>query len=107
MMKLRFSNHAMIDRIERITFIGTNVGFGEIVSTKPTGENREVCLTDTGVLLIRSVITQEIVTVYLAGIDAIAWMFGGVENEIKRRVKKVVIYNMNKGYVEIAKNMKK
>lgn len=48
---MTLSNHFMVERMERMVYIGMNIGYGEIVFTYlDKRDNRRYCLTTTGLL---------------------------------------------------------
>lgn len=69
MKKVQFSSHALFDREERIVWIATEVGFGEVVDTIQIHDEdrsyRRVELTDTGVAIIKAVNEEFVITMYL------------------------------------------
>lgn len=69
MKKVEFSSHALFDREERIVWIATEVGFGEVVDTITIYDEernyRRVELTETGVAIIKAADKEFIITMYL------------------------------------------
>ena len=73
---LTFSQHAYIDRADRIAIIDRHVGWGQIV--KETYHNQTYhCLTDTGVLLVIDDRKETIITLYLIDRRALRIMYNG------------------------------
>lgn len=72
-MKKNVSTHVTIDRWERITYIVDNLGFGNVVITCPSSSNRNNIeeLTDTGVIIVRSRKTNDVITAFIASIDKV------------------------------------
>lgn len=68
MKKVEFSNHALFDREERIVWIATEVGFGEVIDTiviyDEERNHRRVELTETGVAIIKAVDEEFVITMY-------------------------------------------
>ena len=69
MKKVGFSSHALFDREERIVWIATEVGFGEVVDTITIYDEernyRRVELTATGVAVIKAIDKEFVITMYL------------------------------------------
>lgn len=65
---LKMSKHTKTDRLDRMVYIATTVGFGNIVLERVEGDKRE-CLTDTGVLLIKALQTDFLITAFIVSID--------------------------------------
>ena len=61
-----FTNHACIDRADRIAYIATTIGFGEVLYERyqPATDTYHT-LSDTGVIIIRNA-NKVIVTMYIA-----------------------------------------
>lgn len=69
MIKSNMTNHARYDRADRINAIIDTIGIGEIVLIVPKNEYREICLTDTGVVIVRATADRKIITVYVASLQ--------------------------------------
>ena len=66
MIKITISEHVRTERLDRLTNIAMLVGIGEKeVLTVPI-EDKLYCLTDTGVLLVKSADGGFLITAYLA-----------------------------------------
>ena len=69
MKKTKFSRHALEEREERIVWIATEVGFGQVVDTIQIYDvdrsYRRVELTETGVAIIKAVDEEMVITMYL------------------------------------------
>ena len=67
-MKQNFTNHLINDRLDRVTHILTTVGVGEILykfqESNQYGPNLH-CITDTGVLIIKSADDDCIITMFM------------------------------------------
>lgn len=92
---LTFSQHAYIDRADRIAIIDKHVGWGQIV--KETYHNSVFhCLTDTGVMLIVDERKETIITLYLIDKRVLRIMYNG--NPPRYLINKVE-YNTGHGWV--------
>lgn len=65
---MEMSYHCREDRLDRLTYIATTIGWGEVVAERRT-ENRRECLTDTGVVMIKALDRDFLITAYIASID--------------------------------------
>ena len=43
-LRIRFSNHALNERADRIAYIATTIGFGEVIARKLVVDPREECI---------------------------------------------------------------
>lgn len=70
------TNHIINDRMERIVYIAKKVGWGEtIVTYTDTTRQVKICLTSTGVILIKNASIDRLVTAYVANIDDVKWIY--------------------------------
>ena len=69
MKKTKFSRHALEEREDRIVWIATEVGFGQVVDTIQIYDversYRRVELTETGVAIIKAIDDDMVITMYL------------------------------------------
>ena len=68
MKTMKMSKHAQQDRTDRLVYIATTIGFGEIVIEHRHEDVRE-CITDTGVVMIKSLTEDFLITAYICDID--------------------------------------
>lgn len=67
--RIVFSHHAITDRIERMTEIALTIGFGSVVEEFPCINqygNTWHCLTDTGVVIIKTDDKEKVITLFCA-----------------------------------------
>ena len=96
MKKMKFSEHILNERMERVVAIAMAVGMGEVVLSIPDKHpNRTASLTSTGVMLITAD-NGVVVTMYLATYEQIDKMYHVAEKEIPKAIKKVVENNRKK-----------
>lgn len=69
MIKSNMTYHARYDRADRINAIIDTIGIGEIMLIVPKNEYREICLTDTGVAIVRTITDKKIITAYVASLQ--------------------------------------
>lgn len=78
-MKLEITKHARNDRLDRIMYIAQNVGWGKIVVEYPdTERDVRICLTDTGVIIVKSMDVERLVTAYVGTVNEIKWLYVNV-----------------------------
>ena len=103
MTKVKFSEHALEDREERIVWIATEVGFGEVVDTIVTYDvergYRRVELTSTGVAIFKPMDKEIVITMYLLSMRKLIAFYGG-KNHVPIRLLNVVKRNEKKGWTE-------
>lgn len=90
----KVSWHCCEERTDRMVYIATTIGFGEIVvehyqATRSTW----ACVTDTGVVFIKDFYKKKIITGYIGTYDQILAICSG---NIPFSLKKVVKSNMKK-----------
>lgn len=87
------SRHCMEDRVGRITFIATTLGFGQIIQKRTTYSNGQPsirCLTDTGVIICKTMDESKVITMFIATTRQVVDIYGGghVPNWIYNKAKK-------------------
>ena len=107
-LRIRFSNHALNERADRITYIATTIGFGEIIARKLVVDERGKVmrlLTDTGVIIVTDPREECILTMWIADPTQVKDFYpDGVRNQaVLRLVKKY----MEKGYQDKQNKQKK
>ena len=98
-LRIRFSNHALNERADRIAYIATTIGFGEVIARKVVEDERGKAirlLTDTGVIIVTDIHEKYILTMWIANPTQVKDFYpDGVRNQaVLRLVKKY----MEKGY---------
>ena len=71
MINCTLTNHALYDRKNRLTYIQNTIGFGDVIlAEKVESDQRVMQLTDTGVMLVRSLRDPDrpLITAYIAGL---------------------------------------
>lgn len=101
MKKVTFSKHALEDREERIVWIATEIGFGQVIDTIQIYDvdrsYRRVELTETGVAIIKAVDEEFIITMYLPTQRQLANWYGD-KNLVPIRLLNVAKRNEKKGW---------
>lgn len=94
-MKIEMTYHASVERTDRFVAILTTIGIGEVVKHYYQPENDcELCLTDTGCILVRSGnVNGRLVTGFCASLaqakkfydDRLpSWLYAKVEKNYKK-----------------------
>lgn len=101
MTKQEISQHIIQDRLERMVLIATTIGYGNIIKEFVTqgkyGKVRQ-CITDTGVVIIKELFTEKVITVYAIRINrAIALYRTKAPNErIPQKLYTAIVNNEKK-----------
>ena len=81
MKKTKFTRHALEEREDRIVWIATEVGFGQVIDTIQIYDvergYRRVELTETGVAIIKAVDEEVVITMYLPTQRQLAAWYNG------------------------------
>lgn len=95
---MKMSKHCEIYRQDRVDHIKKEIGLGQIVREKyvhtaaqiAAGEaGRYLCVTDTGIMIIKSEDKATIITMYVATYRELVSLYGGERNIPKYLHKKV------------------
>ena len=101
MKKVEFSNHALFDREERIMWIATEVGFGDVVDTiiiyDEERNHRRVELTETGVAIIKAVDEGLVITMFLPTQRQLAKWYGS-KDTVPIHLLNVAKHNEKRGW---------
>lgn len=98
MTNLRLSKHCTEDRLDRLVKIATTIGFGKVILTCEVNGGRE-CLTDTGVLLVKDLYEEFLITAYVINIKRLTAMYAshgytripsGIYNTVCKNMKRNV-----------------
>ncbi len=68
MMKFsQVSQHAVVDRIDRLMVIAEHIGWGEVIMevVDETNSDHMLCLTSTGVLIVKGITKNALITAYV------------------------------------------
>lgn len=99
--KVEFSSHALFDREERIVWIATEVGFGEVIDTIVIYDEernyRRVELTETGVAIIKAVDKEFVITMYLPTQRQLVKWYGS-KNAVPIRLMNIAKRNEKRGW---------
>lgn len=105
-MNTNLSKHAMTDRLDRITFIATMIGIGEVRAERSTvsrsGGQCVMQLTSTGVIVVKGKDNGTIVTMYLATISVAKTFFPNFP--IPKDLFRIIDKNQRNGLCNIYKD---
>lgn len=107
-MKEQMTYHVAVQRAERVKHIIEDVGLGQIVKEKYTRFNLEqagrwVCITDTGITIIKDEPKEKIITMYVTTQRELVAVFGGTK-KVPTYLRKKVDCNQSK-YTERGKTI--
>lgn len=99
-MKEQMSYHVSVQRADRVQHIIDEIGIGQIIKEKYVRYNigeagRWVCLTDTGITIIKDEQKAVIITMYVTTQRELVAVFGGPKR-IPAFLKKKVDHNQSK-----------
>ena len=107
-MKEQMTYHVAVQRAERVKHIIDDIGMGQIVKEKYVRFSLEqagrcVCLTDTGITIVKDEPKQKIITMYVTTQRELVSVFGGTK-KVPSFLRKKVDYNQSK-YTERGKTI--
>lgn len=97
------TTHLIEDRMDRVVFIATKVGFGEIVEEFYIEDNHGKhyeCVTSTGVIIIKDLSKKVVVTMFVGRMGQIKRLYG--DRKIPQNLLAVVKRNEKKKFYEIS-----
>lgn len=99
-MNEQMSYHVRVDRANRVKHIIEEIGMGQVIKEKYTRFSLEqagrwVCLTDTGITIVKSEDKQKIITMYVTTQRELVSVFGGTK-KVPPFLKKKVDHNQSK-----------
>lgn len=78
MEKMKITKHMTNDRMERYMYIATHMGFGEVVD-EFYEEDKCICITSTGILIVKSADKKTVITMFIAKAYQIIRLYGSRE----------------------------
>jgi len=100
--------HVAVQRADRVKHIVDDIGLGQIIKEKYTRFSLEqagrwICLTDTGITIVKDEQKQKIITMYVTTQRELVAVFGGTK-KVPLFLKKKVAHNESK-YTERGKTI--
>ena len=107
-MNEQMTYHVAIQRADRVKHIVEEIGMGQIIKEKYIGygigqAGRYICLTDTGITIIKDEAKLKIITIYVTTQRELVAVFGGTKR-IPPFLRKKVDYNQTK-YTQAGKTI--
>ena len=107
-MNEQMTYHVSVQRADRVKHIIENIGIGQIVKEKYVRfslneAGRWVCLTDTGITIVKDEPKEKIITMYVTTQRELVSVFGGTK-KVPAFLRKKVDYNQSK-YTERGKTI--
>jgi hypothetical protein len=72
--KIKMSTHVVEERLDRLTYIAMNIGFGKIIIEHCLETKRE-CITDTGIILVKDLKEDFLITAFVGTIDKVSAIY--------------------------------
>ena len=96
--RITMTRHIKEERLDRLTYIAMNVGFGNVVLEQTRGsDGKRDCLTDTGVLLVKDIVNEVLITAYVIDINKATAMYKNCGfQSVPQSMKRVIIRNEKK-----------
>lgn len=99
-MKEQMTYHVAVQRANRVKHIIDDIGIGQIIKEKYVRFSLEqagrwVCLTDTGITIIKDEPKEKVITMYVTTQRELVSVFGGVK-KVPSFLKKKVDHNQSK-----------
>lgn len=88
---MEMSYHCRVERKDRVQHIIDTIGLGQVVKEQFTRE-RYICITDTGVTIIKSADKTKVITMYVTTYRELVAVYGG-QKKIPPYLKKKVDRN--------------
>lgn len=107
-MKEIMTYHCEVQRANRVKHIVEEIGVGQIIKEKYVRYNigeagRYICLTDTGITIIKNESKQIVITMYVTTQRELIAVFGGTK-KVPTFLKKKVDHNQSK-YTQAGKTI--
>ena len=97
---MEMTYHVSVQRANRVKHIVEEIGIGQIIKEKYTRFSLEqagrwICLTDTGITIIKDEPKEKIITMYVTTQRELVAVFGGTK-KVPNFLRKKVDYNQSK-----------
>lgn len=97
---MKMTYHCEVQRADRVQHIVEEIGIGQIIKEKyiqfRVGDaGRYICLTDTGITIIKDEAKEKIITMYVTTQKELVSVYGGTK-KIPAFLKKKVNHNQSK-----------
>ena len=107
-METKMSYHVQVERANRVQKMVEEIGIGQVIKEKYVGygigqAGRYICLTDTGITIIKSEDKSTIITMYVTTQRELVAVYGGTK-KVPTFLRKKVDHNQSK-YTEGGKTI--
>ena len=98
---MEMTYHVQVERAERVKHIVENIGIGQVVKEKYIGygiggqAGRYICITDTGITIIKTEDKLKIITMYVTTQRELISVYGG-QKKVPTFLRKKVDHNQSK-----------
>ena len=75
-MKVTMTKHVVNDRMERMMYIARNIGW--VKSSWKKAKDTRCALTSTGVVLIKPLYEERLVTAHVANMNDVTWLYRSI-----------------------------
>lgn len=106
---MEMTYHVQVARAERVKQIVEKIGIGQVIKEKYIGygiggqAGRYICITDTGITIIKTEDKQKIITMYVTTQRELVSVYGGTKR-VPAFLRKKVDHNQSK-YVKAGKTI--
>lgn len=106
---MEMTYHVAVQRAERVQHIINEIGLGQVIKEKYIGygigaqAGKYICITDTGVTIIKDEAKLKIITMYVTTQRELLFVYGGAK-KVPVFLKKKVDHNQNK-YTQYGKTI--
>lgn len=106
---MEMTYHVAVQRAERVQHIIDEIGLGQVIKEKYVGygigaqAGRYVCITDTGVTIIKDEAKLKVITMYVTTQRELLFVYGGAK-KVPVFLKKKVDHNQSK-YTQCGKTI--
>ena len=98
---MEMTYHVQVERAERVKHIVENIGIGQVIKEKYIGygiggqAGRYICITDTGITIIKTEDKLKIITMYVTTQRELISVYGG-QKKVPTFLRKKVDHNQSK-----------
>ena len=106
---MEMTYHVAVQRAERVQHIINEIGLGQVIKEKYVGygigaqAGRYVCITDTGVTIIKDEAKLKVITMYVTTQRELLFVYGGAK-KVPTFLRKKVDHNQSK-YTQYGKTI--
>lgn len=107
MEKIITTRHLTQERMDRVVYIGTTIGFGEVVEEVLIPERQHYeCMTNTGVIIVKGLDKRTIITMYIARVHQLNKLYALAKKPVPMQLKRIVQRNEKRKLMEESEKFK-